>query len=165
MSLWWYWRERESNNGEVVQWVDDILHNCLFIVRAWGSGIYDIPELVGDTILQIEGNISFVVLLLMLLLCLLKLFCNFGTLNESILTHTLQWFHSRLWFHMLCIFVCMFIHCEWWYAVCVCSTVAECYRPPKSHDHTSPPNWVFKFYILSILVYYMGMAELQMFTP
>ena len=115
--------ERESNNGEVVQWVDDILHNCLFIVHAWGSsGIYDIPELVGDTILQIEGNISFVVLLLMLLLCLLALFCNLGHWMKAYL-HTLQWFHSRLWFHMLCIFVCMFIHCEWWYAVCVCVCV------------------------------------------
>ena len=33
-------------------------------MRFWNKYIYDIPELVGDTILQIEGNISFVVLLL-----------------------------------------------------------------------------------------------------
>ena len=111
--------ERESiNNVEVVQWVDDILHNCLFIVHAWGSGIYDIPELVGDTILQIEGNISFVVLLLMLLLCLLALPCNLRYWMNAYLHR-----HCNDFIPDYVVYFCVHVYSLW---VMVCNAVCVC---------------------------------------
>ena len=122
-------------------------------MRFWNKYIYDIPELVGDTILQIEGNISFVVLLLMLLLCLLALPCNLRYWMNAYLHRHCNDFIPDYGFICCVFFVCSLFTmgdvCS--VCVCVCSTVAECYRPPKSHDYTSLSSWVFKFYILSIL--------------
>ena len=41
-----------------------------------------------------------------------------------------------------CVFLCacLFTVSDGMHCVCVCSTVAECYRSPKSHDHTSLPS-------------------------